>query len=240
MVDIHCHILCGVDDGAEDFETSMHMATQAVESGTTAIIASPHANIPDAPFQFSCQSILHDIRDFNLALAKEGIPLTVYPGCEIFGAGDFVKLLKEGKLLTLNNSRYPLVEFDFYEHPASVFMKLEELCSEGFVPIVAHPERYAFVEEDESSIGALKDMGCLIQCNKGSLLGRFGASAKFVAHQMLVREQVDFIASDAHGFDMRTPILEDAYRMVYDLYGEAYAKLLFETNPQKLLKDEAI
>ncbi len=240
MIDVHCHVLCGVDDGAENFEASLQMARQAAEHGTTAIIATPHANIPDAPYEFTCQDILQKVEKFNLALAREGIALTVYPGCEIFGAGEFVKLLKDGKLLTLNNSRYPLVEFDFYEHPASVFMKLEELCSEGFVPIVAHPERYAFVEDDEMSISVLKDMGCLIQCNKGSILGRFGASAKFVAHQMLVRGQVDFIASDAHGFHMRTPILEDAYQVVCDLYGEAYAKVLFETNPQKLLNNEVI
>ena len=71
MVDIHCHILCGVDDGAEDFETSLQMARQAAQNGTTAIIATPHANIPDAPYEFSCQAILQDVEKFNLALAEE-------------------------------------------------------------------------------------------------------------------------------------------------------------------------
>ena len=180
------------------------------------------------------------MKSFNEALTQEGVPLKVYPGGEIFAAGDFINLLKSGQLLTLNNSDYALVEFDFFEHPASVFMKLEQLLSEGFIPIVAHPERYAFVEDDEDTVSILKNMGCLIQCNKGSLTGRFGASAKFIAHEMLVRGQVDFIASDAHGSRMRTPLLSDAYKMVSELYSTDYARLLFDINPRKIINNQKI
>ncbi len=240
MVDIHCHIICGVDDGAENLETALDMAELSVENGTTEIIATPHANIPDIHYENSAGIILEKVKQFNEALARESLPLKIYPGCEIFVAGDFVKALKTGKLLTLNQSDYALVEFDFFEHPASVFMKLEQLLSEGFIPIVAHPERYAFVEEDEEAVSILKNMGCLIQCNKGSLTGRFGASAKFITHEMLVRGQVDFIASDAHGSRMRTPLLSDAYKMVSELYSTDYAQLLFNVNPRKIINNQKI
>ncbi len=240
MVDIHCHILHGVDDGAEDFETALDMAELSAQCGTTEIIATPHANIPDFSYENSPGVILEKVKSFNEALTRENIPLRIHPGCEIFAAGDFVNLLKSGKLLTLNNSDYALVEFDFFEHPASVFMKLEQLLSEGFVPVVAHPERYAFVEEDEDSVNILKNMGCLLQCNKGSITGRFGASAKLIAHEMLVRGQVDFIASDAHGSRMRTPSLTDAYQMVSELYSKGYADLLFDINPRKILNNQKI
>lgn len=240
MVDIHCHILHGIDDGAENFDVSFEMAKLAVESGTTEIIATPHANIPGTEQLNTSITILEKVKGFNEILCKEGLPLKIYTGCEIFAAGDFVKLLKKEKLPTLNNTNYVLVEFDFFEHYASVFMKLEELLSEGFVPVVAHPERYAFIEEDENCINIIKNMGCLIQCNKGSVTGRFGRSAKFIAHEMLVREQVDFIASDAHSSRMRTPILTDAYQMVCELYNKAYADLLFNVNPRKILNHEKI
>lgn len=240
MVDIHCHILHGIDDGAENFEIALDMAALSVQSGTTEIIATPHSNIPDMEFNNTAKVVLEKVDFLNKALARENVPLKIYPGCEIFAAGDFVKLLKSGKLLTLNNSDYVLVEFDFFEHPASVFMKLEQLLSEGFIPVVAHPERYAFVEEDEESINILKDMGCLIQCNKGSVTGRFGPSAKFIAHEMLVRGQVDFIASDAHSSRMRTPILTDAYQMVSELYSKDYADLLFDINPRKIISKQKV
>lgn len=240
MVDIHCHILHGIDDGAENFDISFEMAKLALESGTTKIIATPHANIPDTDYVNTSATILEKVKSFNEALAREGVPLKIYTGCEIFAAGDFIKLLKKGQLLTLNNSNYVLVEFDFFEHYASVFAKLEELLSEGFVPIVAHPERYAFVEENEECINVIKNMGCLIQCNKGSVTGRFGRAAKFISHEMLVREQVDFIASDAHSSRMRTPILTDAYQIVNELYSKTYADLLFDINPRKILNHEKI
>ena len=240
MVDIHCHILHGIDDGAENSDVSFEMAKLALESGTTKIIATPHANIPDTDYVHTSTIILEKVKSLNEALAREGVPLKIYTGCEIFAAGDFIKLLKKGQLLTLNNSNYVLVEFDFFEHYASVFAKLEELLSEGFVPIVAHPERYAFVEENEECINVIKNMGCLIQCNKGSVTGRFGRAAKFISHEMLVREQVDFIASDAHSSRMRTPILTDAYQIVNELYSKAYADLLFDINPRKILNHEKI
>ena len=240
MIDVHCHILYGVDDGAENIEMAFDMARLASQTGTTEIIATPHANIPGVPYEASIELLSEKVDLLNEAIKQEGVNLKIYPGCEIFGAGDFVKLLKSGKLLTLNYSDYALVEFDFFEHPASVFMKLEELRSEGFIPVVAHPERYAFVEEDERAIDILKNIGCLIQCNKGSLVGRFGTTAKLIAHEMLVRGQVDFIASDAHGSRMRTPIMDDVYGKVCNLYGKDYARALFYDNPRRVINNKKI
>ncbi len=240
MIDIHCHILCGVDDGAEDMETSLAMADVAESNGTTAIIATPHSNVPgifDVDYEFDYKEC---VRHLNEKLIASGSKIKVYPGCEIFGAGDFVNLLKSGKLITLNDSIYPLIEFDFYEHPASVFVKLQQVVVEGFVPVVAHPERYAFVNEDCDSVRRLKDMGCLVQINKGSVTGKFGADAHRCAHEILVKGLADFVASDAHSPRMRTPNMTDAYEMVNELYSKQYADLLFKGNPYKLLNNQKI
>lgn len=240
MIDIHCHILYDLDDGAEDINMSVEMAKLAEKNGTAGIIATPHSNVPDFYDNYWSAEISDRISVLNSRLSEEGLKLRIFPGCEIFVAGDFLKLLKSGKLITLNNSIYPLVEFDFYEHPTSVFMKLQQIISEGFIPIVAHPERYAFVNEDESAIKRLKTMGCLLQVNKGSLKGSFGIDAQVSAHEILSKECADFIASDAHSPYRRTPYLADSYETVSELYSKDYAEQIFNINPQLVLNNKKI
>lgn len=240
MVDIHCHILHRIDDGATDFLTSVNMAKLAECNGTTAIAATPHCNIPDMHGECDVALIKSRVDQLNTELRAMGSGLTVYTGSEIFAAGDVAGMLKAGKLLTLNDSVYPLVEFDFYEHSASVYIKLQEICAEGFVPIIAHPERYAFVNEDDTAVERLKSMGCLIQVNKGSLSGKFGHKVSLTAHSILVKGQADLMASDAHSPVVRTPVLNDAYRLVGQLYTMDYAQLLFNINPTKVINNQKI
>lgn len=240
MIDIHCHILYSIDDGAEDFQASINMAEVAECNGTKAIIATPHCNIPDMHEEYDKPIILDRVNCLNEKLRSIGSDLRIYTGSEIFATGDVVEKLKSGQLLTLNDSVYTLIEFDFYEHPASVFVKLEAICSEGFVPVVAHPERYAFVKDDDTAIDRLKKMGCLVQLNKGSICGRFGKEVALSAHRMLVKEQADFVASDAHSPVIRTPVLCEAYSMVEELCSADYAELLFKINPAKVLNNQKI
>ncbi len=240
MLDIHCHILSNVDDGADDMRASLAMADIAQQNGTTAIIATPHSNVPGIFDVEEDYDYIKCVQTLNETLSAEGLGIKIYPGCEIFAAGDFLKLLKSGKLLTLNNSIYPLMEFDFYEHPASVFVKLQQVVAEGFVPVVAHPERYAFVNEDVESVKHLKNMGCLIQVNKGSVMGNFGADAHRCAHEILVGGYADFVASDAHSPFMRTTDMSKAFDTITKLYSRQYANLLFYENPLKVINNQKI
>ena len=240
MIDIHCHILSGVDDGAGDLQMSSEMARLAESNGTTAIVATPHSNLPGMfgdDIEFDYKEL---VQSLNENLSASGSIIRVYSGCEIFAAGDFLKLLKNGSLLTLNDSVYPLIEFDFYEHPASVYLKLQQVVAEGFVPVVAHPERYAFVNEDCDSIKRLKDMGCLIQVNKGSVTGKFGPDIHRCAHEILVKGLADFVASDAHSPNIRTPDMTEAYELICQLYSKQYADLLFCENPRRVLDNQKI
>ncbi len=240
MVDIHCHILPGLDDGSDNIEESVRMARLAAEGGTTAIIVTPHSNIPDS-YQNYCDNVyIEKFKELNSRLKNENIPLRIYPGHEIFAYGNLVELIKKKKLLTLCNSDYPLIEFSFNEHSESVYEKLRILIKEGFTPIIAHPERYAFVAEDESAPLRLKNMGCLIQINKGSLKGSFGRDAYMVSHSIIRHEIADFVASDAHSPYMRTPYLTDVYENICDVHSEEYANLLFSINPDKVLKNKKI
>ena len=240
MIDIHCHILFGLDDGSDNIEESVRMARIAVDSGIRAIIATPHSNVPNSYRNYWNDELTARLNDLTKRLEEEKLPLKIFPGHEIFASGDFIGLINEKKLLTLNGSVFPLVEFDFEEYSDSVYLKLKKLVANGFTPIVAHPERYSFVHEDDDAIRRIKNIGCLIQVNKGSLIGRFGKYSHRAAHAMMRRNMVDVIASDCHRPYMRTPIMEDVYMSLARKYPRQYLELLVEKNPGKICQDEPV
>lgn len=240
MVDIHCHILPGFDDGADNFEESLRMARIAAGGGTKAIIVTPHSNIPDSYQNYLDKSYVDTFKELKAKIKEQKIPIEIYPGHEIFATDDIIEPIKRKRLLTLCNSDYPLVEFGFRERSESVYQKLQILVAEGLTPIIAHPERYAFVFENGSAPLILKKMGCLLQVNKGSLKNKFGANAYDVSRALIKREVADFVASDAHSPYMRTPYLADAHEIICELHSEQYADLLLSINPGKVLKNEKI
>jgi protein-tyrosine phosphatase len=180
------------------------------------------------------------VDEINHALTQSGCPIVVYAGQEIFCADGFERHLQQGKLITLNGSRYPLVEFDFQEHAFSVYEKLKTLRSMDYVPVIAHPERYAFVQEDFSSIHQLKNLGCLLQVNKGSIHGSFGNAAYTAAHHILDHGCADVVASDAHSPYRRTPYLEETFEYIAENYSFAYADFLFSENPLLIIQDKEV
>jgi protein-tyrosine phosphatase len=240
MVDIHCHILPGLDDGSDNIEESVRMARLAVDSGTKAIIATPHSNIPDSYQNYCDQRYIDTLKTLKERIKEENIPLQIYSGHEIFASGDIVGMLKSKKLLTLRNSDYPLIEFPFKEREETVYRVLRGLVAEGFTPVVAHPERYAFVAEDDFAPIRLKDIGCLLQVNKGSLKGNFGREAFIVSQTLIRHELADFVASDAHSPYMRSTYLADAYGIICEIRSEDYANQLLSINPRKVIRNEKI
>lgn len=240
MVDIHCHILPGFDDGSDNIEESLRMARIAAGGGTKAIIVTPHSNISDSHKNYLDKAYVDTFKELKAKIREHRIPLEIFPGHEIFATDDMIEPIKKKKLLTLCGSDYPLIEFPFRERSESVYRKLEMLVAEGLTPIVAHPERYAFVAEDGSAPLRLKKIGCLLQVNKGSLKNKFGEKPYIVSQVLIRREVADFVASDAHSPYMRTPYLADAHEIVCELHSEQYANMLLDINPGKVLKNEKI
>ena len=241
MIDIHCHILFGVDDGSGCLSESIEMARIACESGTRTIVATPHTNIPGENGLAWGDTLKRSLAGFNERLRAERIPLTVCPGQEVFYAGDVVALLKRGAITTLNGSRYLLIEFNFSSSLNTILDACEVLSTIGIVPVVAHPERYEALQDNEDEVYHLKKRsGCLLQLNSGSLFGDFGRSAESAAHGMLAEGLADFIASDAHGPYVRTPFMADAHEMVSEMFSLDYADMLFRENPELLLQDKEI
>lgn len=240
MTDIHCHILFGIDDGSDCLADSVEMARIAYESGTRRIAATPHANIPGEPGNYWDQTLADKLRELKEALRREGVDVAVYRGQEVFAAGELAERVKSGELVTLNGSRYLLTEFDFYERSDYIFSTCSSLIAAGIVPVIAHPERYDAVQSDEDMAFSLREMGCLLQLNKGSMLGAFGKSAQDTAHRLLYETLADFVASDAHGPYVRTPFMADAHEMVSELYSPDYADYLFRENPALALANKEI
>lgn len=240
MIDIHCHILPGLDDGSGNFSDSIEMAKLAAASGTRSIVVTPHCNVPDMFENYWTSEIQAVFNRLQKEVDARKIPITFLPGQEIFLASDFLSLIKQEKLISINNSRYLLVEFSPYENASVAIRKLQKILAEGYVPIVAHPERYGFVHEYGDMIYRLKEMGCLTQLNKGSLKGRFGYRAMKSAIEILENHDADFIASDGHSQYSRTPYLADAYEIVSERFSSDYADFLLNYNPQKVIKNEKV
>ncbi len=240
MIDIHAHILPGIDDGAENMDDALEMAALAVESGVKTLVVTPHCMDFADRKNFWDTQLTEEIEKFRSRLAKECIPLEILPGMEIFGTHKTPDLIRQGKLTGLNNSDYLLIEFAFHNYAAQATEILEKIIDMGKRPVIAHPERYEYVLEDPSILNLWVEMGCLLQINKGSLLGAFGHREQALAFELIERDFVFAVASDAHSPVRRTTWMGDVYTLLAQEFSQSTAKRLLETNPAKIIRNENI
>lgn len=240
MIDIHAHILPGIDDGARDMYDTLEMASIAADSGVTAIVATPHCNIPGYFDNYFDKFYIDTFNRASEAIYKEGIPVRLLPGMEVFSTYDLPKLIVDKKIMPLNQSRYILMEFDFGEDPEFASDVLRRVTEVGAKPVVAHVERYEFVQEYPEIIKEWNKKGYVIQVNKGSFLGGFGRHAQQTAYELLKHDLVSVVASDAHSPYSRTPYLQEAYEEICTEYPKKKVELLFQTNPRNICKNDKI
>lgn len=234
MIDLHCHILPGVDDGASSYEASLAMSAMAAHHGIRHIVATPHCTTGGV------RDVTIGVNMLQELLTEENIPIRLYPGMEIFGTYDTAQLLLEKKLLTLNHSRYPLIEFAFHSDGEEETDILQSVIQAGFTPLVAHPERYAYICQDPTLLNHWKQMGCLFQVNRGSLLGRYGYAAQQMAMAMVHRGFATVVATDAHSPTVRTPRARDTYELLFHSVSPVAAELLMRRNPERILQDKLL
>lgn len=234
MIDLHSHILPELDDGSRSLSQSLEMARLAVESGVTGMAATPHC-IGDR-----AQEVRSAVLLLREALREAGIPLRIYMGMEIFGTADTARLLREGKLFTVNSSRYPLIEFAFYSDGGEETRILQSVIQAGYQPLVAHPERYSYIRENPELVNLWKRMGCLFQVNRGSLTGRFGNDVRQMGMTLVERGFASVVASDAHSSAVRTPWMRDVWELLTREVSPVAAEYLLLRNPQSILKNEQL
>lgn len=237
MIDIHAHILPGIDDGARDIYDTLEMAEIAVEGGVTEMIVTPHCNLPGGHGTYFDDDYIEAYHYAVREIEREGIPLKLYPGMEVFVSPELPRLLSEGRIMTLNESRYLLVEFDFEEEAEYAAGILSQIQRMKAVPVVAHTERYRFVQEHPQIVQEWQKQGICVQVNKGSYLGSFGRRAERTAWFLTDHNLVTAVASDTHGPDRRTPYMKEAYRELLAQYPKEYVQILVEDNPRRILED---
>lgn len=234
MVDIHTHILPGMDDGASDIYDMIEMARLAINSGTTELVATPHCNLSGLYDNYYGESYERYFLQYQTILREEGIPLKIMPGMEVYATDRVPQLIRQGKIIPLNQKRYVLVEFDFDEMSDFADFILPRIRDTGLVPIIAHVERYRFVQDWPGIIYDWKRSGYEIQVNKSSFTGSFGEAARMVAYECLNRNLITAIASDAHSPLWRTPSMREVYSMLSESYDVDYLDVLFSENPRRI------
>ncbi len=235
MIDLHSHILPGVDDGPRDLEESLEMARVAVEDGITRLAATPHnANWRDGGRRAWVQERVDGLQS---VLDEQGIPLKVVPGVETYIAPDLIQHLKEERAFTLNGSRYLLIELPLHSWPLYTEQVLFEVQVQGLVPIVAHAARYLEVQEDPNRILGLVERGALVQLTAGSLTGQFGRRARDTARRLLEHNLAHLIASDSHSARSRPPRLTPGVEVAAEIIGPERARAMVTTAPAAVLDD---
>jgi protein-tyrosine phosphatase len=226
MVDIHCHIFPGLDDGPDSLDTACGMAEMAIADGITHIIGTPHAS-PDHRFDPK----LVEARRSEMQARFEG-RLTLATGCDFHLSFENLRDIRlEPNRYTLNQKNYLLVEFADFSIPASLDQALHELQLAGLTPIITHPERNPLIRAKPERLFAWLRQGCFGQATAQSLLGKFGKSALDAARDWLEAGAIHFVASDAHNVTSRPPRLKETFDLVAKMHGEDVARALLVENP---------
>jgi protein-tyrosine phosphatase len=236
MIDIHCHILPGVDDGAKNLHDSLTMAKEAVREGIHTIIATPHLN---NQYDNRKPFILNKVEELNQALLDASIDLKILPGHEPRIYGDILADFDENEIQTLNGTQYLFIEFPSNHVPRYAEKLLFDIQLKGLTPIIVHPERNSELIERPEVLYQFVEKGVLTQVTASSLCGYFGKKIKTFSHQLIESNLTHFIASDAHNVVNRSFKMEEAYNLVESKFGNDYI-YLFKENAELLIEGRNI
>jgi protein-tyrosine phosphatase len=237
VIDIHAHILPGIDDGADSFEEAVQMCRMAASQGVEVIVATPHAHdgLHEIPSPEALQNL---VRELNARL--NGL-IRIKLGCELRFTHEVVKQICEDRSApTLAGGPYALIEFPHAIIPLGSERALFDLISRGIKPIIAHPERNRMVASEPWRFYPLAEMGILGQLDAGSITGQFGKRVQKASHTMLESGLVQIVASDCHNLRNRPPNMQAAVGALSDILGAHAATMMADGNPRAVIKGEAL
>ena len=238
MIDFHTHILPNVDDGSKSVEETFSLLKEAEAVGFDSIISTSHyiENYYESPVEERQEWI----NALSMALKKERINVNLYLGNEVYFSENIIKLLNENKIAKINNSKYMLFEFAMNVKPINVYDVIYELLQNKIIPILAHPERYRFVQQDPSLIYELIETGVLMQSNYASIIGWYGEKTQILVKKFLESNMISFLGSDVHRPNTIYPKIPEAIERIEEIIGKDKLFELTTLNPNRVLQNEEI
>lgn len=231
MIDIHNHALFGVDDGAKTLPESMAMLKEAKEQGIQALILTPHYR--HGMFSYPLEVIEKNFKSLLKEADKLGIDL--YLGCEFHVNSKLTAYFEKGRCHTLADTEYILAEYAFSTEYTYIYKETQKQLAAGYIPVIAHVERYECFQKKPQLCQELSNLGALIQINAGNILGIEDKRLKKVCKKILKNHWADVVASDSHDVKRRSNHMQECYRYVEKKYGMSYAKKLFCATPANIL-----
>lgn len=235
-IDMHCHILPGVDDGAKDLEDTKEMLKIAYQEGIRVIIATPHHH--DRRGKASIERLQRRLREVEELIDEMGIDMEIHLGMEVFFGQDILEELGEGMIATMGGSEYVLLEFSPEDDFAYIQRAVQKVQMKGYGVIIAHVERYMCLLKNIDHIRYLVEMGAYIQVNASSIIGGF--TVKRFIKAMMKERLVHFVGTDAHSPNHRSPLMQKAVAYVEKKHGHDYMERIFWKNGNRVLRNENI
>ena len=235
-VDIHSHILFGVDDGPDNIETSREMLKIAYEEGIRKIVATPHYHREKCAIEYDNVRKRFEVFKENVKNVYPQIELKL--GREVYYTSDIVEELEKGVNLSMENTKYILLEFYPTVEYSYLRRGINNVMQMGYLPIIAHIERYICILEKWELACELKEMGAVIQINSDSVVGTAGSKVRKFVKRLMKEQIVDLIGTDAHSSGRRAPRMQECAQYVCRKYGESYARDMLHDNAEKILRGE--
>ena len=238
MIDFHTHIIPNIDDGSRSIDETIKLIKEAEAAGFDELILTSHyienyyeTDVPERDIW---------VNAISDNLRSRGIETSIYLGNEIYITDNIMELLKNGKASTINNGCYVLFEMPFTEEPMNLYNVIYSMQENKLIPILAHPERYKFIQKEPEIVYELIEKGVLMQSNYGSILGEYGQKTQFIVRKFLENNMVHFLGSDVHRPNTIYPKIPDALKEIESIIGSEKLEKLTTINPKKVLDNKRI
>lgn len=233
MIDVHCHILPGIDDGATSVEESMQMIKEAYEAGFTDIISTSH--YVEESYHTSKGRRQELIDMLNSKIEQEGMDIKIYNGAEAYITPNLAQLIETGDLPTMNGTKYLLMELPMHNQILHLENILSKVIDRGITLIIAHPERYSYVQKNYKILNELVEMGVLFQVNYGSCIGQYGKEAQKTLKKLLKANMISFLGTDCHRSNSVYTEMPQILKKIEKIVGKEKLEELSTINPQKII-----
>ena len=239
MVDIHSHILNNIDDGSKSIDESIEILKKYEKINITDVVLTPHY-IFQGNYQIENKEKKELFERLYERVKKEKININLYLGNEVYSSANIIDLLKEDKISSINNSKYILIEFPIYVEDKQSYNIIHNIVLSGYIPIIAHPERYKYVRKDFSILNKYIELGALLQINKDSLFGKYGKDAKKIVKKIIKKRMATCVGTDIHSIKRKIYTTDKLRKKIIRLSNKKYCYNIMYKNGLAIINNKLI